>query len=99
MVVTLKNENFELDVNTHGAEINRFVRPETGRDIIWCGDSSVWKFHVPVLFPHCGKIKDAFVLIDGKSFPYVMIWLNAGASEFVCIEPWFGLSDADNTNH
>ena len=29
MVVTLKNENFELDVNTHGIEINRFVRPET----------------------------------------------------------------------
>ena len=69
MIVTLKNENFELDVNTHGAEINRFVRRETGRDIIWRGDSSVWKFHAPVLFPHCGKIKDAFVLIDGKSFP------------------------------
>lgn len=69
MIVTLKNERFELDVNTRGAEINRFIRRETGHDIIWRGDSSVWKFHAPILFPHCGKIKDAFVLIDGKSFP------------------------------
>ena len=38
--------------------------------------------------------------IQTKGFPYVMIWQNtAGAPQFVCIEPWHGLPDAENTDH
>lgn len=39
------------------------------------------------------------IRVNTRGYPYVMIWQNAGAPEFVCIEPWFGLPDADNTDH
>lgn len=40
------------------------------------------------------------IKIETKGFPYVMIWQNtAGSPQFVCIEPWHGLPDAENTDH
>ena len=68
MLITLKNEQLELTVNSFGAEMNA-LKDSSGKDILWTGNPDVWKFHAPVLFPHCGKIKDAFVLIENKSFP------------------------------
>ncbi len=42
----------------------------------------------------------SIIKIETKGFPYVMIWQNtAGAPQFVCIEPWQGLPDAENTDH
>lgn len=69
MIEVLSNKNLTLKVNSKGAEINELKDLRSGKDIIWNGDSSIWKFHAPVLFPHCGKIKDAFVIIDGKEYP------------------------------
>lgn len=69
MIEVLSNKNLTLKVNSKGAEINELKDLRSGKDIIWNGDPSIWKFHAPVLFPHCGKIKDAFVLIDGKEYP------------------------------
>lgn len=69
MIEILSNKNFSLKINSKGAEINEFKDLRSGKDIIWNGSSEIWKFHAPVLFPHCGKIKDAFVLIDGKEYP------------------------------
>lgn len=38
--------------------------------------------------------------IGTKGFPYVMIWQNtSGDPRFVCIEPWYGIPDAENTDH
>ena len=38
--------------------------------------------------------------IETKDFPYIMVWQNtAGEPQFVCIEPWHGLPDAENTDH
>lgn len=69
MIEVLSNKNLTLKVNSKGAEINELKDLRSGKDIIWNGNPSIWKFHAPVLFPHCGKIKDAFVLIDGKEYP------------------------------
>jgi galactose mutarotase-like enzyme len=69
MIEVLSNKNLTLKVNSKGAEINELKDLRSGKDVIWNGDPSIWKFHAPVLFPHCGKIKDAFVLIDGKEYP------------------------------
>ena len=42
----------------------------------------------------------SIIKIQTKGFPYVMVWQNtAGAPQFVCIEPWHGLPDAENTDH
>lgn len=47
------------------------------------------------------NIKDNTIIkIQTKGFPYCMIWQNtAGSPQFVCIEPWLGLPDAENTSH
>ena len=47
------------------------------------------------------NLKDnSIVKIQTKGFPYCMIWQNtSGSPHFVCIEPWHGLPDAENTNH
>jgi galactose mutarotase-like enzyme len=68
MVVTLVNDFLELTVNTKGGEMNSLRDVKTGTDYVWPGDPDVWKFHAPVLFPHCGKTKDGFVLINGKEY-------------------------------
>lgn len=47
------------------------------------------------------NLKDnSIIKIQTKGFPYCMIWQNtSGSPQFVCIEPWYGLPDAENTNH
>lgn len=46
------------------------------------------------------KKTGSIIKIQTTGFPYVMIWQNtAGAPQFVCIEPWHGLPDTENTDH
>ena len=46
------------------------------------------------------KKDGSIIKIQTKGFPYCMIWQNtAGSPQFVCIEPWHGLPDAENTDH
>ena len=46
------------------------------------------------------KKTGSIIKIQTAGFPYVMIWQNtAGTPQFVCIEPWHGLPDAENTDH
>ena len=68
MTVTLQNSKLKVVINSKGAEINSFTKAD-GKDIIWNGSPDIWKFHAPVLFPHCGKTKDGFVIIDDMKYP------------------------------
>lgn len=68
--ITLKNDNFEVVLNTHGAEINSF-RGKDGTKYVFEGPESVWKFHAPVLFPHVGRICDGFYTWEGKEYHLV----------------------------
>ena len=70
MTITLKNSNYEVVLNTHGAEINSF-RGADGTKYVFEGPESVWKFHAPVLFPHVGRIKDGFCTYNGKEYHLV----------------------------
>lgn len=47
------------------------------------------------------NLKDnSIIKIQTKGFPYCMIWQNtSGSPQFVCLEPWHGLTDAENTDH
>lgn len=38
------------------------------------------------------------VKVDIKNFPYVVLWFVPGTVRFVCIEPWYGLPDSQDTD-
>lgn len=43
---------------------------------------------------------NSLIRIDTKGFPYTMIWQNtAGKPSFICIEPWYGIPDTENSDH
>lgn len=70
MKVTLKNQNYEVVLNSRGGEINS-LRGNDGTQYVFEGPESVWKFHAPVLFPHVGRIKDGFYTCGGKEYHLV----------------------------
>ena len=57
---TIENEYLRVTVTTWGAQVKSVVRKCDGVEHIWQADKSVWGYHAPILFPHCGK------LVDGK---------------------------------
>jgi galactose mutarotase-like enzyme len=38
------------------------------------------------------------IRVDIKGFPYLGIWTKAGGAPFICIEPWFGVTDQENAS-
>lgn len=45
------------------------------------------------------KKNNSIVKVNTKNYPYLMIWQNEGDPRFVCIEPWYGTSDPEQTNN
>ena len=39
-----------------------------------------------------------YIKVDFESFPYLGIWSKPSAAPFICIEPWFGVADDENSN-
>lgn len=39
-----------------------------------------------------------FVKLNFKNFPYLGVWSKPSGAPFVCIEPWFGVADDENSN-
>ena len=47
------------------------------------------------------NLRDGSIIkIQTKGFPYCMLWQNTkGEPQFVCLEPWHGVTDSENSNH
>ena len=39
------------------------------------------------------------ITVDFKDFPYVGIWSKPNGAPFICIEPWLGIADDENSTH
>lgn len=39
------------------------------------------------------------IQLDCKNWPYFGVWSKKGCSNFICLEPWYGVADKENTNH
>lgn len=70
MNVTIENSFFKAEISSFGAEIQHFVKKSDGTELIWNGDSSVWKNHAPILFPFVARCLGGYFLIDGKKCEY-----------------------------
>ncbi len=43
------------------------------------------------------KKNDNFIKVDFENFPYLGIWSKPSGAPFLCIEPWFGVADEENS--
>lgn len=64
----LENDNLIVEINKHGAELDRLFSKKHNLDFLWSGDSKYWGRKAPVLFPIVGRLKDNETLIDGKLY-------------------------------
>lgn len=39
------------------------------------------------------------IQLDCKHWPYFGIWSKKGCTQFICLEPWYGVADKENTQH
>lgn len=44
------------------------------------------------------KKDNRFIKVDFENFPYLGIWSKPSGAPFICIEPWFGVADEENSN-
>ena len=65
MLYKLSNDSLLLEVNNHGAEVNKLIID--GVSIIRTKDE-VWGRSAPFLFPIVGCLKDGYTIINGKEY-------------------------------
>lgn len=70
MNIVIENNVFKVEINTFGAEIQRFIKKDDGTQLIWNGDSSVWKNHAPLLFPFVARCLGGHFVIEGNKYEY-----------------------------
>ncbi len=68
-IVTIKNDNLEVQISTQGAEILSVKK--AGEEKIWQGDPKFWVDRAPILFPVCGCIWNGFYLLNGNRYEMV----------------------------
>lgn len=83
-------------VSPCAAQQGRFipVPPDgLGAGLVLTGITSAWTaIH--------DKAEGTVVRIKTEGFPYVVLWANEGQDiRFVCIEPWHGIPDREDTDH
>ncbi len=69
MIYSVENDDLKLSVTTCGAQVCSLVRKSDGVEHIWQADPAVWGYHGPILFPHCGKVSEGCIRVDGKDYP------------------------------
>ena len=68
MEYIIENEYLKVTVTTWGAQVKSVIRKCDGVEHIWQADKSVWGYHAPILFPHCGKLVDGKLEAKGKVY-------------------------------
>ena len=68
MEYTIENQYLKLTVTTFGAQVKSVIRKEDGVEHMWQADPSVWGYHAPILFPHCGKLVDGIMEAKGRTY-------------------------------
>ena len=68
MEYIIENEYLKVTVTTWGAQVKSVIRKCDGVEHMWQADKSVWGYHAPILFPHCGKLVDGKLEAKGKVY-------------------------------
>lgn len=68
MEYSIENEYLKVTVTTWGAQVKSVIRKCDGVEHMWQADKSVWGYHAPILFPHCGKVVNGVIEAKGQTF-------------------------------
>lgn len=68
MIHTIENDMLRIQINSHGAELWSIFDKKSGVEHLWQGDKAYWPRRAPVLFPHCGRLKDSQYTLNGQNF-------------------------------
>lgn len=66
MNTTIQNSEIKLTVSSLGAELMSLIHND--REYLWQGEADVWEDRSPVLFPICGRLKDARYSFKGNVY-------------------------------
>ncbi len=67
-IAQISNGILTVEINRHGAELSSIISDDSGREFLWQGDPSVWRFRAPVLFPIVGALNKNTLRQDGKEY-------------------------------
>jgi len=84
-MIELNNAFLKVGIKKRGAEICSLYHKAAAIEHIWQGDSAVWPWHAPNLFPIVGGLINNQVIIDEKTYTMNRHGF-ARASDFVLIE-------------
>ncbi len=65
-IITIKNENIEVKVNTYGGGLDSVKVLQTGEQLLWQSDADIWADKDIVVFPMIGRLCDKMYTVDGE---------------------------------
>ena len=68
IMITIQNTKLKATFKPLGAELVSLINIETGKEIIWEGNSDFWGGQSPVLFPIIGALKNEQYIFEGKIY-------------------------------
>jgi len=67
-IYKLENSDLLIEINEHGAELNKLFSKKHNIDFLWSGDAKFWGKKAPILFPIVGRLKDNETIIEGQIY-------------------------------
>lgn len=67
-IFVLSNNEIEISVRAHGAELISLKECANGRQFIWNANPKYWNASSPILFPFVGRLIDAEYRYKGKTY-------------------------------
>ncbi len=68
MIYTIENDVLRVQINSVGAELWSIEDKRDGAEHLWQGDKECWPRRAPVLFPHCGRLKENQYTLKGQKY-------------------------------
>jgi galactose mutarotase-like enzyme len=69
-MTTIENDFLKISIRNKGGELTSILNKVSGVEHLWQGDSNIWPWHAPNLFPVVGGLIGNELLVNGK--PYKM---------------------------
>jgi len=67
-VYTIKNDQLQVKIRTHGAELQSIKKVDLDHEFLWQGDPAYWNRKAPILFPIVGLLKEDTYYIEDKAY-------------------------------